>query len=233
MPVLSGQLEKIDEFRWRIPKNAKNGMRVDGLIYASENMLHQILEDRATEQVVNVAFLPGIVNYSLAMPDIHWGYGFAIGGVAAMRVSDGVVSPGGVGFDINCGVRLLRTNLDEKEVRPRLNRLADALFNAVPSGLGSKGKIKLNSKEMDEVLVKGSRWAVNNGYGRQTCLPLKKKAKYPAPIPNSSAAGPKSAVRLSWARSAQATISWKSLSSMKFTSRRPLASWVLTTSVRW
>ncbi len=165
-----GKLEKVDEYRWRIPKSSKPGMRVDGLIYADEGMLHQILEDRATEQVANVAFLPGIVNYSLAMPDIHWGYGFAIGGVAAMRVSDGVVSPGGVGFDINCGVRLLRTNLDGEEVRPHINKLADALFNAVPSGLGAKGRIKLNSREIDQVLIKGSRWAVESGYGRKEDL---------------------------------------------------------------
>jgi tRNA-splicing ligase RtcB (3'-phosphate/5'-hydroxy nucleic acid ligase) len=170
MPAWSGQLEKIDEYRWRIPKSAKSGMRVDGLIYASETMLHQILEDKAAEQVANVAFLPGIVGSSMAMPDIHWGYGFAIGGVAATRVSDGVVSPGGVGFDINCGVRLMRTNFTVEQIRPRINKLADAVFNAVPSGVGSKGNIKLNSKEMNEVLVKGSRWAVNNGYGRREDL---------------------------------------------------------------
>jgi tRNA-splicing ligase RtcB len=170
MPPSNVQLEKIDEYRWRIPKSYKPGMRVDGLIYASEKMLPQILEDRAIEQVANVAFLPGIAGSSLAMPDIHWGYGFAIGGVAATRVSDGVVSPGGVGFDINCGVRLMRTNLDEAAVQPHLNKLADAIFNAVPSGVGSKGKIKLNSREMEDVLVKGSRWAVNNGYGRKEDL---------------------------------------------------------------
>jgi tRNA-splicing ligase RtcB (3'-phosphate/5'-hydroxy nucleic acid ligase) len=170
MPGWRGPLEKVDNYRWRLPKSAKKGMRVDGLIYADEPMLHQILEDRAVEQVANVAFLPGIVGYSLAMPDIHWGYGFAIGGAAATRVSDGVVSPGGVGFDINCGVRLMRTNLTLEEVRPKINKLADAIFNAVPSGLGTKGKIKLNSREMDEVLIKGSRWAVNNGYGRKEDL---------------------------------------------------------------
>jgi tRNA-splicing ligase RtcB (3'-phosphate/5'-hydroxy nucleic acid ligase) len=170
MPPLNVNLEKIDEYRWRIPKSYKPGMRVDGLIYASEKMLPQILEDRAIEQVANVAFLPGIAGSSLAMPDIHWGYGFAIGGVAATRFSDGVVSPGGVGFDINCGVRLLRTNLDEAAVQPHLNKLADTIFNAVPSGVGSKGKIKLNSREMEDVLVKGSRWAVNNGYGRKEDL---------------------------------------------------------------
>jgi tRNA-splicing ligase RtcB len=170
MPGWSGKLEKVDDYRWKIPQSYKTGMRVDGLIYADEGMLHQITEDQAPEQVANVAFLPGIVGRSMAMPDIHWGYGFAIGGVAATRVSDGVVSPGGVGFDINCGVRLLRTNLSGEEVRPRVQKLADALYSAVPSGLGSKGRIKLNFREMDAVLVKGSRWAVSSGYGRKEDL---------------------------------------------------------------
>jgi tRNA-splicing ligase RtcB len=166
MALWNGPLEKIDEYRWRIPQNYKKGMRVPGIIYSDEAMLKQIREEQALEQVVNVAFLPGIVNYSLAMPDIHWGYGFPIGGVAAMRMNDGVVSPGGVGFDINCGVRLLRTNLTQKEVSPKINELMDALYEAIPSGVGSKGKIRLKGKELDEVLVKGSRWAVEKGYGR-------------------------------------------------------------------
>jgi tRNA-splicing ligase RtcB len=166
----SGRLEKVDDYRWRIPASYKSGMRVDGLVYADEAMLRQIIADQAPEQVANVAFLPGIVRYSLAMPDIHWGYGFAIGGVAAMRLSDGVVSPGGVGFDINCGVRIMRTNLVREEVSPKIKDLVDALFYAVPSGLGSKGRIKLRSGEIDDVLLKGSRWAVNSGYGRQEDL---------------------------------------------------------------
>jgi tRNA-splicing ligase RtcB len=170
MPKWSGKLEKVDDYRWRIPKSYKPGMRVDGLIYADEPMLQQIIEDQAPEQVANVAFLPGIVGYSLAMPDIHWGYGFAIGGVAAMRLSDGVVSPGGVGFDINCGVRIMRTNLVREEIAPKIKELIDALFYAVPSGLGSKGRIKLHSGEIDEVLLKGSRWAVEKGYGRKEDL---------------------------------------------------------------
>jgi len=165
MPKWGGKLEKVDEFRWRIPKNYKAGMRVDGLVYADEGMLPHLLEEQALEQVANVAFLPGIVGQSLAMPDIHWGYGFAIGGVAATRVSDGVISPGGVGFDINCGVRILRTNLIKEDVAPKIKTLIDALFNAVPSGVGSKGVIKLRAGEIDEVLIKGSRWAVEKGYG--------------------------------------------------------------------
>jgi len=161
----NGPLEKVDEYRWRIPKNYKHGMRVDGLVYADSKMLEQIREEQSLEQVANVAFLPGIVGYSLAMPDIHWGYGFPIGGVAAMRVEDGVVSPGGVGFDINCGVRLLRTNLVKDEVMPKIKALVNALYDNVPSGVGSEGKIRLRKGEIDEVLVKGSRWAVEKGFG--------------------------------------------------------------------
>jgi tRNA-splicing ligase RtcB len=160
-----GPLERVDDYRWRIPKSYKKGMRVAGLIFASEEMLEEILEEQSLEQVANVAFLPGIVGHSLAMPDIHWGYGFPIGGVAAMRLSDGVVSPGGVGFDINCGVRLLRTNLLEAEVRPKIKELVAALYRNVPSGLGSEGKIRLRHREIDDVLAKGARWAVQKGYG--------------------------------------------------------------------
>ena len=162
----SGPIEQVDEYRWRIPKSYKAGMRVDGLIYTDRELLEHILSEQALEQVANVAHLPGIVGHSLAMPDIHWGYGFPIGGVAATRVTDGVVSPGGVGFDINCGVRLLRTNLSREEVFPRIRELVDALYNSVPSGLGSKGKIRLRAGEIDQVLIKGSRWAVEMGYGR-------------------------------------------------------------------
>ena len=136
-----------------------------GLIFASESMLSHIWEEQVFQQVANVAFLPGIVGYSLAMPDIHWGYGFPIGGVAATRVEDGVVSPGGVGFDINCGVRLLRTNLTEEEVRPKIEQLVAELFSSVPSGVGSTGKLRLSEKELNAVLEKGSRWAVEKGYG--------------------------------------------------------------------
>ncbi|MDT7942958.1 MAG: RtcB family protein [Dehalococcoidia bacterium] len=158
-------LQKLDEWRWVLPQEYKPGMRVPGLIYASEEMLEQMSEDMAIEQVANVAFLPGIVGYSLAMPDIHWGYGFPIGGVAAMRLEDGVISPGGVGFDINCGTRLIRTDLTEEEVRPKLRELVNQIFRDVPSGVGSEGLIRVAIKEMDQVLIKGARWAVENGYG--------------------------------------------------------------------
>ena len=165
-----GQLVKIDDYRWKIPEDYKAGMRVPGLIYASERMLDSMREEQTPEQVANVAFLPGILGYSLAMPDIHWGYGFPIGGVAATKVKDGVVSPGGVGYDINCGVRLLRTSLGEAEVRPKINELVNDLFLNVPSGLGSEGKIKVNQKEMDRLMVEGARWAVRRGLGSEEDL---------------------------------------------------------------
>ncbi len=160
-----GYVKKIDDYRWEIPASYKAGMNVPGLIFASEEMLGKIWEDQAFEQVANVAFLPGIVGYSLAMPDIHWGYGFAIGGVAATRLQDGVISPGGVGFDINCGVRALRTNLTEDEVRPKIEKIVAELYDNIPSGVGSTGKLKVTEKELDEVIVKGSRWAVEKGFG--------------------------------------------------------------------
>jgi tRNA-splicing ligase RtcB len=165
-----GQLIKIDDYRWKIPENYKTGMKVPGLLYASKEMLESIREEQTPEQVANVAFLPGIVGYSFAMPDIHWGYGFPIGGVAAMDIKDGVVSPGGVGYDINCGVRLLLTSLSEAEVRPRINQLINELFRNVPSGLGSEGKIRIEHKEMARLMVEGARWAVKRGYGYEEDL---------------------------------------------------------------
>jgi len=164
--VWDGPLEKIDDYRWRIPKSYKAGMRVDGIIYADEKLLKDIRHDKAAEQVANVSFLPGIVKASFGMPDIHWGYGFAIGGVAAMDIEKGgVISPGGVGYDINCGVRLVRTDLFEKDVRPRLKELVAGLFHAVPSGVGSEGDIRVTAREEKEILVKGAGWAVAKGYG--------------------------------------------------------------------
>ena len=165
-----GPLNRIDDYRWEIPQSYKPGMKVPGLIYASERMLEGLRDERAPEQVANVAFLPGIVGHSLAMPDIHWGYGFPIGGVAATRVQDGVVSPGGVGYDINCGVRLLRTNITAEEIRPKISQLISELFTHVPSGLGSKGKIKASKKELEEILTQGARWAVKRGFGNREDL---------------------------------------------------------------
>jgi len=161
----SGQFEKIDDFRYKIPRTHKSGMRTDGIIYAAPEMLGQISSDEAPEQVANVACLPGIVGNSLAMPDIHWGYGFPIGGVAAFDVKEGVISPGGVGYDINCGVRLLRTDLKRAEVQARIKELVSSIFTNVPSGVGSTGKIRIDDREVKKVLVEGSAWAIRKGFG--------------------------------------------------------------------
>jgi len=161
-----GPLEKISEYCWRIPASYKPGMRVPGIIYTDEKLLKDILRDKAVDQVANVAFLPGIVNASFAMPDIHWGFGFCIGGVAATDIeAGGVISPGGVGFDINCGVRLLKTNFQYNDIKDKIRDLISALFSSVPAGLGSKGDIKVSEKEERKLLVKGAKWAVENGYG--------------------------------------------------------------------
>jgi len=157
------RFEKLDDYRWMIPKTGR--MRVPGIIYADEKMMAHIRSDKSPQQVANVAHLPGIVKYSLAMPDIHWGYGFPIGGVAATEVDGGVISPGGVGYDINCGCRLIATNLHVDEVRPRIRELVAALFRNVPSGVGSTGSIKLSRAEEKKMLQIGARWAVENGYG--------------------------------------------------------------------
>jgi len=155
--------------RYRLPADHRPDMRVDGIVFSDRELLDKALQDNALEQVANVATLPGIVGRSLAMPDIHWGYGFPIGGVAAFAVEEvetgmGVVSPGGVGFDINCGVRMLRTDLTEREVQPRIKQLIDTLFELVPSGLGSEGLIRLQADRLDPVLEGGARWAAEEGY---------------------------------------------------------------------
>ncbi len=161
-----GTLEKISDYKFRIPKSYKPGMRTDGVIYADEKMISQIKHDRAPEQVANVAFLPGIVGNSLAMPDIHWGYGFAIGGVAATDPeTGGVISPGGVGFDINCGVRLLKTNLTLEDVKDKINPIVNSFYQNIPSGVGSKGEIKVSYQEEKRLLLKGAEWAVDRGLG--------------------------------------------------------------------
>jgi tRNA-splicing ligase RtcB len=149
---------------WEIPPSEKPGMLVPARIYASAALLKR-MDEGVFEQVTNVACLPGIVRASLCMPDGHWGYGFPIGGVAAFRADTGVISPGGIGFDINCGMRVLRTTLTEAEVRPKLVELIDALFAAVPSGVGSKGIVRLSDAEFREVMREGARWCVKRGYG--------------------------------------------------------------------
>ncbi len=167
----SGPLNKVGDYRYEIPKSYKgiNGnlkMKVPALIYASDEMLSSIRKDNAPEQTANVATLPGIVGKSLAMPDIHWGYGFPIGGVAATDADEGVISPGGVGFDINCGVRLVRTNMRIGDInKETIKQLVDELFRNVPSGVGSQAKVRLNKMQLNEVLEMGAKWAVENGYG--------------------------------------------------------------------
>jgi len=142
-------------------------MRVPGIIYASDKLMKAMGKDESPKQVANVAQLPGIVKHSLAMPDMHWGYGFPIGGVAAFDINGGIVSPGGVGYDINCGCRLVVTNLRREEIRPQMAKIVNALFQHVPSGVGSRGALKLSRSEEKRVLVEGARWAVKNGYGSQ------------------------------------------------------------------
>jgi tRNA-splicing ligase RtcB (3'-phosphate/5'-hydroxy nucleic acid ligase) len=162
-------LERLDDTRWRIPRHG--GMRVDGIVYASEAMIDDIRRDASLEQVANVAHLPGILDASIAMPDIHWGYGFPIGGVAAMDADEGVVSPGGVGYDINCGVRLLASELDVEEVEPLLPRLADRLFARVPTGVGAtRSDLSLGRQELAGVLARGAAWAVERGLGERRDL---------------------------------------------------------------
>jgi tRNA-splicing ligase RtcB len=161
------RIEAIEALRHRIPRDEARGMRTDVMVYASEALMAQIRKDLSLEQAMNVATLPGIVGSSLAMPDIHQGYGFPIGGVAAMDCDDGVVSPGGVGFDINCGVRLVRTTLEEAAVRPRLRDLVDQVFRDVPCGTGGSGFVKIGARDLDRVLVEGARWMVKNGFGEQ------------------------------------------------------------------
>jgi tRNA-splicing ligase RtcB len=164
--AFEGPLEQIDECRWRIPRSYKPQMRVDGIIYADDNLIKTIRADKSPEQVANVATLPGIVGASLAMPDIHWGYGFCIGGVAATDPEEGgIVSPGGVGYDINCGIRLIRTDLPVDELRPRLKELIDTLFNTVPCGVGGTGKVKFSKPQLQELVTEGAAYVVRQGYG--------------------------------------------------------------------
>jgi tRNA-splicing ligase RtcB (3'-phosphate/5'-hydroxy nucleic acid ligase) len=157
------ELKKIDDCRWMIPQTGN--MRVPGVIYSSERLIREMGSDESPKQVANVAHLPGIVKYSLAMPDMHWGYGFPIGGVAAFGLQDGVISPGGVGYDINCGCRLVTTRLAHEDIRDRLKELISALYHHIPTGVGSKSDLKLSANEERKVLIEGAKWAVERGYG--------------------------------------------------------------------
>src|SRR5437879_11312615 len=163
------QLERIDAYRWRVPRHG--GMRTDGLIFADDGLIRDLEGDQAVQEVAKVLLLPGIVGPASAMPDIHWGYGFPIGGVAAFDEDEGVVSPGGVGADINCGVRLLATPLAIGDVRPRLRELVDGLYRTIPSGVGaSRSDLRLERRDLERVLRDGARWVVERGYGREAEL---------------------------------------------------------------
>ena len=158
-------IERIDDYRVRLPKTG--GMRVDGIVYADERMMQDIQKDQSLQQVRNVAHLPGIVGASIAMPDIHWGYGFPIGGVAAMDADEGVVSPGGVGYDINCGVRLLRSTLTREEIAPHRDAIVAQMYRSVPTGVGAhRTDLKVTGRDLKQVLEKGAAWAVSKGLGR-------------------------------------------------------------------
>ncbi len=157
-------LNKVDDYIFEVPMGHQKGMRVPGRIFISEKLLEQV-EPGTIDQVANVATLPGIVNYSMAMPDAHLGYGFPIGGVAAFREDGGVISPGGVGFDINCGVRMLRTDLRANDVVPMISNLVEDLFHDVPSGVGAKGRLRVSEHELDEAFTRGAAWAVEVGFG--------------------------------------------------------------------
>lgn len=158
-------LKKIEDVVWEIPTSYKKGMRVPARIYADEYLLQKMQSDLTLEQAANVAMLPGIYKYSIVLPDGHQGYGFPIGGVAAFDAEEGVLSPGGVGYDINCGVRILRTDLKYEDVKDKLTELAELLFRYIPSGLGSRGRVSLSKSELDRVLAEGVEWAVEKGYG--------------------------------------------------------------------
>ena len=157
--------KRYDSFRVDIV--ASGGMRVPGRVFADDRLMTDIYKDEALKQVANVAYLPGIVGRSLAMPDIHWGYGFPIGGVAAFAVDEGVISPGGVGYDINCGVRLMTTGLTGPDIADRLPDLLNRLFDDIPTGVGSRSSLKLSSKDLKKILTQGAAWAVGQGYGQQ------------------------------------------------------------------
>ncbi len=162
-----GTYEKMSDFIYRIPRSYREDMRTEGMFFTSERMMVDLFKDEACEQLVNVSTLPGLAGPSLAMPDAHWGYGFPIGGVAAtLQDEGGVVSPGGVGFDINCGVRLLRTSLMARDVQPFIKELTDIMFKNVPSGVGSKARIRVSNDDLEEILSTGAKWAVEQGYGK-------------------------------------------------------------------
>jgi len=168
--VSKKELKRVEEYLWEIPQDHRSDMRVPARIYADDALLEAALQDRSIEQLINTACLPGVVKYAVAMPDIHQGYGPPIGGVAAMDVNGGVISPGAVGYDINCGVRLLRSNMEADQLKPLMDELMTSLYNQVPSGVGKGGDIRLSGRDTDNVLEEGAAWAVAKGYGTKDDL---------------------------------------------------------------
>ena len=166
--MLAG-INRVGDLEWEVPIGYVPGMRVPGRFFLSE-ALSETLEEGAVRQVANVATMPGIVKHSLAMPDIHWGYGFPIGGVAAFDMTEGVISPGGVGFDINCGVRLITTPLAEADIAGRKRELIERLFGAIPTGVGAKSALRVSNKDLNTIMVEGARWAVERGFGTEADL---------------------------------------------------------------
>jgi tRNA-splicing ligase RtcB len=183
------RLERVGPYLWRIPQDASRGMRVPGLVVADEHLIESIRSDASLEQVANGATLPGIVKAAMAMPDIHQGYGLPVGGVVATDARDGVVSPGAIGFDINCGVRLLRTAIRADDIAPRAESIADALARTIPTGVGSRGSLTLDSTKLDGVLAGGAAWAVAEGYGEPADLGrIESEGSLPGAVPASVSA---------------------------------------------
>jgi tRNA-splicing ligase RtcB len=178
--VKKSDFQRVSEYIWELPKDFRDDMRVPARLFANEALVDAAFEDRSIEQLINTATLPGVVEYTMAMPDFHQGYGFPIGGVAAMQTETGVISPGGVGYDINCGVRLMGTHLEKEAVAPYLEDLTAAIYHACPSGVGGDGRVSVSEKELDQLLSQGSNWARKRGLARdedlacteeQGCLP--------------------------------------------------------------
>ncbi len=168
--ITKNDLERISDVVWQVPQGFRGDMRAPARIYADDALLDDALQDKSVEQLINTATLPGIVQYAIAMPDIHQGYGAPVGGVFATKIPKGVISPGAIGYDINCGVRLLASHFDVEQVLPHLQDLATALYRNCPSGVGSEGSVPLNAKQLDDVLEQGSEWALKNGYARRADL---------------------------------------------------------------
>ena len=225
-------VECVAEYVWEIPKTFREDMRVPARLYADEDLLDAALSDNSVVQLVNTATLPGVIRYAIAMPDIHQGYGFPIGGVVATRLPEGVISPGGVGYDINCGVRLLVSIASVKEVKPYLEEIASRLYANCPSGVGSHGQLRLDNTELDQVLHEGSRWMMGEGYASRDDLDRTEEfAESRAPMLLSSLTGRANAGETSSGHWGPETTSSRWIRSLKSTTRPPPRAWVFTRAV--